>query len=126
LFTLFKKYKTGLVLSGGGARGFAHLGVLKALEEKKIKINIFSGVSAGAIAAAFYADGYTPEEILNIFSSKKVFHLMRITIPRSGLLKTKGLKEVLKKHLRATNIEDLKIPVIIAATNFREGKIQYI
>lgn len=54
-----KKYKIGLVLSGGGARGFAHLGVLKALEEKNMKPEIISGVSAGAIVGAFYGDGYS-------------------------------------------------------------------
>ena len=63
-----KKYDVGLVLSGGAARGLAHLGVLKALEEKGLKPGIISGVSAGAIAGAFYCDGFAPEEILNIYT----------------------------------------------------------
>jgi NTE family protein len=123
---LFKKYKNGLVLSGGGARGLAHLGVLKALEEKKIKVDIISGVSAGALAAAFYADGYTPEEILDLFSKKKIYDLIHITIPRMGLLKVNGIKDLLSNNLRSKYIQDLKIPIVIAATNFCEGKIEYM
>ena len=61
-----KKHNIGLVLSGGAARGFAHLGVLKALEEFGMKPDIISGVSAGAIAGALYADGFKPEGGRNI------------------------------------------------------------
>ena len=61
-----KEYKIGLVLSGGGARGFAHLGVIQALNETGIYPDVISGTSAGAIAGVLYADGYTPEEILKI------------------------------------------------------------
>ena len=63
----FRKYKYGLVMSGGAARGFAHLGVIKALQEKNIAPGIISGASAGALVAAFYADGFQPEEILEKF-----------------------------------------------------------
>jgi NTE family protein len=55
-----KKYKTGLVLSGGGTRGFAHLGVIDALLEKGIKPDVISGVSAGSIVGAFIAGGKSP------------------------------------------------------------------
>lgn len=122
---VFSKYKIGLVLSGGGARGLAHLGVLKALDERRIKVDIILATSAGALAAAFYADGYAPEEILELFSKKKIFELIHIRIPRMGLLKADGIKNILNNNLRTKNIEDLKIPVIIAVTNFLEGKIEY-
>ncbi|MFO7657556.1 MAG: patatin-like phospholipase family protein [Bacteroidales bacterium] len=123
---MFKKYKIGLVLSGGAARGFAHLGVLKALDELNIKPGIISGVSAGAIAGAFYADGFKPEDILEILTRKKVFDYFKITIPRKGLFKVAGLQEVLEKNLKAKNIEDLKIPLIIAVTNMGKGIPEYI
>lgn len=58
--------KIGLVLSGGGARGIAHLGVLKALEENEIAIDFLSGTSAGSIVGALYSHGYSPDEILKI------------------------------------------------------------
>ncbi|NLV19747.1 MAG: hypothetical protein GXY51_09725, partial [Bacteroidetes bacterium] len=62
-------YRTGLVLSGGGARGFAHLGVLQALNEAGIYPDIISGASAGALAGVMYCDGYKPKEILKIMKS---------------------------------------------------------
>jgi NTE family protein len=120
-----RKYKTGLVLSGGAVRGIAHLGVLQALEEKKIKIDIIAGASAGALAGAFIAEGYHSGEILEIFLKKKIFEIMSIAVPRTGLFKVERLKSILKSQLKTENIEDLKIPLVISATNFYEGKIEY-
>lgn len=114
-----------MVLSGGGARGIAHLGVIQYLQEKSIKPTIISGVSAGALVAAFIADGFSPFEVLELFTSKKLYHLMRLTFPRSGFLKANGLKEILSKNLRAKNIEDLRTPIIVTATNFNSGSVEY-
>ena len=61
------KYKFGLALSGGGIRGVAHIGVLKALDEIGLKPDIVSGVSAGAIVGAMYADGRSVEEMVDFF-----------------------------------------------------------
>ena len=118
-------FKTGLVLSGGGARGFAHLGVLQALEENGLKPDLISGVSAGAIIGAFYADGYTPHEILDMFVERKIFALVRLTLPTEGFLKMTGLKELIRDSMRAVSFEDLKIPLIITATNMTKGKVAY-
>lgn len=125
MLKIFKKYKLGLVLSGGAARGFAHLGVFKAMEEIGIEPDIISGVSAGSIAGAFYADGFSAEEALEIMRTKKIFELMRLVLPRTGFLKLAGLKSILEKNLRCKRIEDLKKPLIVGATNFLEGKIEY-
>lgn len=77
-------YKLGVALSGGGAKGFAHLGVLQALNEKGLYPEVISGTSAGAFAGVLYADGHTPEEIL-IFFQKKVFReFAEFTIPHGG------------------------------------------
>ena len=67
--TLFAQ-KVGLVLSGGGAKGAAHIGVIKALEENNIPIDYISGTSIGAIVGSLYAMGYTPDEMLALFLSK--------------------------------------------------------
>ena len=67
-----KPYKVGLVLSGGGARGFAHAGALLALEEVGIKPDIIAGVSAGSVVTAMYASGIVPEEIVTAFSNISV------------------------------------------------------
>ncbi len=120
-----KKYKTGLVLSGGGTRGFAHLGVIAALFEKGIKPDIISGVSAGAIVGAFIAGGKTPEEILEIFKKGWFFKYTKLHIPIDGLLKLDGLKEVIREEIPVKNIEDLKVPFFIGISNLNKGIIQY-
>lgn len=121
----YKKYKTGLVLSGGSARGFAHLGALKALEESGIFPDIISGTSAGAIVGAFYADGYKPEEILEILTHKKIFEYFRITLPKTGLFRVAGLIEILKKNLRSKTFDKLSIPLIVTVTNLSKGIPEY-
>jgi NTE family protein len=120
-----KKFKTGLVLSGGGARGFAHIGVLKALEESNIKPDVISGSSAGAIVGAFYADGYSPEEIYNIFSKKKLFKYFEFIKPGIGLMKVTGLISVLKEHLKAHKFEQLGIPLFACAVDLNNGTEVY-
>lgn len=118
-------FTLGIALSGGGARGLAHLGVLKALNEHQLFPDMISGVSAGAIGGAFYADGYAPEEILELFIEEKLFHLIHVTFPKEGLLKASGFYELIRNHLRAKNFEDLKCPLYVAATNLNTGKIEY-
>ena len=73
----FAQQKVGLVLSGGGASGFAHIGVIQALEEKGIPIDYITGTSAGALIGALYASGYSPEQIKS-FVMKDDFSRQRI------------------------------------------------
>lgn len=120
-----KKYKTGLVLSGGGTRGFAHLGAIAALHEKGIFPEVISGTSAGSIVGAFIASGKTPEEILKIFKKGWFFQYTKLHLPVDGLLKLDGLKEIIQKRISAKNIEDLKIPFSVAVSNLNKGKIEY-
>ena len=61
----------GLVLSGGGAKGITHIGIIQALEENNIPIDYITGTSIGAIIGALYAMGYTPQEMLNLIGSKE-------------------------------------------------------
>lgn len=119
---LNKKYNLGLVLSGGGARGFAHLGVLKALNEKGIYPDIISGVSSGAIAGIFYANGYTPQEIFDFLKDKKLFKFIQVTIPRTGFLRITGFLHVLKEKLKVQTFEELEPKVILTTTNLNTGK----
>lgn len=117
-----KKIKIGLVLSGGAARGLAHAGVLQALEEEDLRPEIISGVSAGAIVGAFYADGYSPANILDIFQDKSMLSYVKPALPRQGLLRLTGLEEVLTENLHAKKIEDLKLPLYITTTDIHSGK----
>jgi NTE family protein len=118
-------YKTGIVLSGGGARGFAHVGVLKALNEFNIYPEMISAVSAGSIVGALYADGYTPDEIFTAFSELDLYKLLKIYRPSLGVLKAIGLRKTLASLLRAKNIEDLRMPLVISATNFNKATTEY-
>lgn len=115
-------FNWGIALSGGGTRGFAHLGTLQALEEYKIRPDIIAGTSIGAIVGALYADGHTPLEIYKIFSTVKFRNLVASSFPRGGLFKTTGLQHILEKNLRAQSFEELKIPLRIVASDIEEGK----
>lgn len=112
------RYKLGLALSGGGAKGFAHIGAMKAFKEKGLKPDIISGVSAGAIIGVLFCDGYEPDEIIEIFSDKSFTSLAEFAVPRGGLMTFNGLKGFLEKHLRAKTFEELKIPLVVTATDF--------
>jgi NTE family protein len=120
-----KQFNIGLVLSGGGARGFAHLGVLHALNEKGIYPDVISGTSAGAIIGALYADGITPGEILKLMEGSSRLDFMRPALPREGLLQINGISKILKSSLRSKKFEDLKIPLFVAATDLNNGKAVY-
>ena len=116
------KYKLGLALSGGGARGFAHLGVFDALHERGLKPDIISGTSAGSLAGAFYADGYTPKEVLGLFQSVKFGELATTSFPREGFFKMDGLAAFLKKNLRAQTFEELKMPLRVMCSDIETGE----
>jgi NTE family protein len=120
-----KIYNVGLVLSGGGARGFAHLGVLKALTEAGIFPEIVAGTSAGALAGVLYCDGHSPEMIMKIMKTHSRLDYMRPTLPRNGLLQISGIVKILENNLTAKKFEDLKIPLVVAATNLNKGKAEY-
>ena len=117
-----RPYRIGLALGGGGARGFAHIGVLRALEEMGIKPDVISGTSAGSIIAALYADGYAPQHIIRLFSELDVKESVDVTIPRNSLLKMDKFIHFIDKRLHSKRIEDLKIPTYIVATDFDNGK----
>ncbi len=120
-----KKYKIGIVLSGGGTRGFAHLGVLQALKEKGINPEIISGTSAGAIIGAFIASGKEPQEILNLMKKKKLNDYTKVHLPIDGFLGLEKLKKTLNDIIEVKNIEELEKPLFIAATNLNSGTIEY-
>lgn len=117
--------KIGIVLSGGGIRGVAHLGVLKAFSNLGIKFSKVSGTSAGAIAGSFYAAGIDPEEGLNIFLRTKLWRFVRPAFGALGLINIEKTALILKEYFPEDKIEKLKIPLTIAAVNFSQGKLVY-
>ncbi len=119
------KYKCGLVLSGGGARGFAHLGLLQALNDAGIFPDVISGTSAGALAGVLYADGYTPREILKIMNHGSRLDFMRPAMPREGLLQIGGIIKILTSVLRSKKFSELKVKLYVTATDLNNGKPVY-
>ena len=132
--------KIGLALSGGGIRGIAHAGVLKAFEENNIKIDIIGGTSSGSLIATLYALGYSPLHIFFIFKkyAKEIVSIDSSTIFRSvsGLIKNKKLnilgfnkgisleKEYneLAKRKGAKKISDIKMPIVIPSVDINKSK----
>jgi len=117
-----RKYKIGLALSGGGIRGLCHAGALQAMEELNIRPELISGVSAGAIVGAMYADGYKPQEILEAFKHVSFLKMTKILVPEGGFFHLNTFERYLGKLLKAKTFEELNIPLRIVATNFDEGK----
>ena len=122
---IMKKYKTGLVLSGGGTRGFAHLGVIAALFEMGIKPDVISGTSAGAIAGAFIAAGKKPNDIRDMLKTGSFFKYTKLQLPKDGLMKLDGLKELFHNEISAKNLEDLNIPLFVTLSNLNTGAVEY-
>jgi len=117
--------KIGIALSGGGARGIAHIGVLKALEEMGVKISVISGTSAGSIAASLYAAGLSPDDIFHQVKNISLFKSLRPSWRRAGLLTMDGVKELISKNVPQNDFSSLQIPLTIAATEIRKGEIHY-
>ena len=103
------KYSIGYALSGGFIKGFAHLGAMQALLEHDIKPNIISGVSAGALAGVFYADGNEPHKVLDYFAGHKFQDLTKLVIPKVGLFELSEFKDFLKSNLKAKKLEELQL-----------------
>lgn len=114
-------YHLGLALSGGGAKGFSHLGVLKALEENGIKPDILSGVSAGAVLAALYADGYSTDSILTMYENLSFMNYLSVDFSEGGLFSLKKMKVFLEQVLHAKTFEQLQIPLRVVVTDMDHG-----
>jgi NTE family protein len=109
--------RIGLALSGGAARGIAHVGVLRALEENKIPIDAIVGASAGALIGGCYATGLSIERLEEMARGFRWRHASRLAFSRLGLQTNAGLEKFLKKSLPVTRFEDLKIPFAAMVTD---------
>ncbi len=122
----FRKKIVGIALSGGGSRGIAHLGVLKALEELGVDIQVISGTSAGSIAAALYASGMSTDEIYNHMKNKKFIDYAKIILPTDGLMNLDNLRKNLNEILKKKSFEEMEKKLYIALTNLYSGEIEYM
>ncbi|MFN3851496.1 MAG: patatin-like phospholipase family protein [Spirosomataceae bacterium] len=117
--------KIGLALSGGGAKGIAHLGVIKALSELGIKPDAIAGTSAGSIVGSMTAAGYSPEFILDIILSTSILRNLKPAFNRFGLFKIESAQAIFAKYMPHDSFEGLKLPLTITATDIEKGEVVY-
>lgn len=113
--------RIGLALSGGAARGIAHVGVLRALEENGIPIDAIAGASAGALVGGAYAAGMTIDELEDLARAFRWRRTARLSFSRLGLQSNARMEEFLRAHLPVTRFEDLKIPFVTMAMDLHKG-----
>lgn len=118
----FLNTKIGVAFGGGAAKGIAHIGVLKAFEEKNIKISYVSGTSVGAIVASYYAFGKNYEDFQELAKKLNYKDSISWTIPKKGFFSTKSIREMIIKDLGDVNIEDAQIPLAICTTDISTGE----
>ena len=114
--------RIGLTLSGGAARGIAHVGVLRALEENNIPIDAIAGASAGALIGGCYATGLSIEGLDQLAGTFRWRHTARPSFSRLGLQSNARMEKFLRKHLPVTRFEDLKIPFAAMVTDLQTGE----
>jgi len=114
--------RIGLALGGGLARGIAHVGVLKVLEQHHIPIHCITGVSAGSIVAAAYASGATLDEITRAGCSMRFSDVGRWNPGRLGLVGSKRMNRFLERLLKTYRFEEMRIPLGVLATDLATGK----
>ena len=118
---MFGKAKIGIAFGGGGARGFTHLGVIKALEQHGLKFDCISGTSAGSIIGAFYATGMSYKEMYEIAKELKKKDIRTNVIPLMPS-KTDGIEQFIKEKLGDINIQELPTPFTAVAVDLKSTK----
>lgn len=121
-YSLKEKPKIGLALGSGGARGFAHLGVLKVLQEAGIQVDLIAGSSMGALVGCFYASGLSIERMYQFALAFKRKYYLDFTVPKMGFIAGNRLKELIRLFTHQKTFEQLNIPVSVVATDLYNGK----
>jgi len=116
------KHGVGLALSGGAARGFAHIGVIKVLQENDIDIHYVTGTSVGSIVGALFCGGYGPQEMVDIAESLKWSELVSPTFSGMGLVSSKKLEGFIGELLGEMDFDELEIPFRAVAVDIARGE----
>ncbi|MFZ0138488.1 MAG: patatin-like phospholipase family protein [Candidatus Sulfotelmatobacter sp.] len=112
----------GVALGGGFARGMAHIGVLKVLEQEGIPVRIIAGTSVGALIGACYCSGLSIEELEDVAHSVRFTTFARWTVSRYGFASNDRMMQFLNRTLKVKTFEELRIPLGITATDFNTGE----
>ena len=115
-------YELALVLSGGGARGFAHVGVLQVVEQLQLPIDLVVGVSMGSIVGAGFAAGVPSERMTELAGQMSVQRVFRPRLGRLGLVDPIGMRDALSHLFGSTRIEDVDRPLAIVSSSLVTGR----
>lgn len=118
------KGKLGLVLSGGGVRGVAHIGVIKALLENGIEPEVVSGSSAGSVVGALYCQGYSPDQMLEFFKITPLFHINKFAFSKPGFIDTDKFYADFLKYFPHNDFESLKKKLFVTTVDLCDGLIK--
>lgn len=119
---MLKRPKIGLALGSGGARGFAHLGVLKALKDHSIPVDMIAGSSMGALIGCFYGFGHDISQLIKLSKAFKRQYYIDFTVPKMGFIAGNRVKNLIRLFMQGKQIEDLDIPVAVIATDLQTGE----
>ena len=130
-FSFARQPRVGITLSGGGALGYAHIGVLQALEEHGIHPDCISGSSMGAIIGTLYAAGYSPKEMLAIVQKDKLYRINKLLTLQSaftttGMSSHKSLHRILLQLIPHNSFDSLPRRLTVCVTNLDSGESEYI
>jgi len=112
----------GLALGGGAAKGVAHIGALKAMEESGLEIDCIAGTSIGALVASYYAFGKSIDHLQNITKEISLSSLIGFSLQKQGLFSTKAIREMVLEDLGDVDIKEAGIPLAISATDITTGE----
>ena len=119
-----RKLSLGCVFSGGGFRGVAHVGVIKAMDEVGIKFDAVSGVSAGALVASMYAAGKSWKKIYEMFGGINIFNVTKYAYRKPGILDSEKFIDYLNHFLPEKDFENLEVPLYVGATDMLSGEFK--
>ena len=114
--------RLGIALGGGGMKGWSHLGVLSVLERYGLRADVVAGTSAGALVGAYYAFGYSLDEMRDVMRRQKTASLFSLRFDGLGLLGNDAFRAYLTEHLHDCTFDDLKIPFYVICTDLETGK----
>jgi NTE family protein len=118
------QYPLGIVLSGGGARGLAHVGVLQALREAGLDPDCVAGTSAGAIVGALYAAGYSADEMIEFFAEKNPYRLSKLAFGKPGIIDTEKVTADFLEYFPEDSFEALSRRLFVTATDLVNARLE--
>jgi NTE family protein len=131
---LSKKPRVALVLSSGGFRGVAHIGVLEVLEENNVPVDLIVGSSAGSFIGAFYADNPSAAALktklmhakYENFIDTSILNTLRAPFAPTGIVRGRALQDFMFNHMRARDFSELKIPLVVVTTSLLNNHLEIL